>query len=241
MKVLVEKSYKKISKKAAYLVKQQINEKPASVIGLPTGSTPLKMYEELIEMYKRGAVDFSEVTTFNLDEYYGLPPDHPQSYHYYMWNNFFDHINIKEENVHILDGRTENIERECIEYETEIKNAGGIDLQVLGIGPNGHLGFNEPSETLNDKTHLVTLSKDTIEANSRFFDSKEEVPKKALTMGISTILKSDKIIIMASGENKASAIKKTLSGQINTCTPSTLLQTHPDVTVIIDQGAAIYL
>ncbi len=241
MKVLVEKSYDKISKKAAYLVKQQINEKPDTVLGLPTGTTPLKMYEELIKMNKRGEIDFSEVTTFNLDEYYGLQPDHPQSYHYYMWNNFFNHINIKEKNVNILDGMTENIERECIEYETKIKNKGGIDLQVLGIGPNGHIGFNEPSESLNDKTHFVTLTEDTIKANSRFFESKEEVPKKALTMGISTILKSDKIIIMASGESKASAIKKTLSGQINTSTPSTLLQTHPYVTVIVDQGAAIYL
>ena len=241
MKVLVEKSYNEISKKAAYLVKQQIKEKPNSVLGLPTGSTPLRMYDELIEMYERGEVDFSKVITFNLDEYYGLPPDHPQSYNYYMWNNFFDHINIKKENVHILDGMTNNIERECLEYETKIKNAGGIDLQILGIGPNGHIGFNEPSETLNDKTHLVTLTEETIETNSRFFDSKEKVPEKALTLGISTILKSDKIIIMASGESKASAIKKTLSGQINTCTPSTLLQTHSNVTVIVDQGAAIYL
>src|SRR6056297_3947506 len=241
MKVLVEKSYNEISKKAAYLVKQQINEKPNSVLGLPTGSTPLRMYDELIEMYERGEVDFSKVITFNLDEYYGLPPDHPQSYNYYMWNNFFDHINIKKENVHILDGMTNNIERECLEYETKIKNAGGIDLQILGIGPNGHIGFNEPSETLNDKTHLVTLTEETRESNSRFFDSKDEVPKKALTMGISTILKADKILIMASGESKASAIKKTLSGQINTCTPSTLLQTHSNVTVVIDQGAAIYL
>ncbi|HMA59697.1 MAG TPA: glucosamine-6-phosphate deaminase [Halanaerobiales bacterium] len=241
MRVLIEKDYNEMSKKAAYLVKKQINDKPDSVLGLPTGSTPLKMYKVLIEMYRRGEVDFSEVTTFNLDEYYGLPFDHSQSYHYYMWNNFFDHINIKDENVHILDGMTENIDQERIEYETKIKNAGGINLQVLGIGPNGHIGFNEPSETLNDKTHLVTLTEETRESNSRFFDSKDEVPKKALTMGISTILKADKILIMASGEGKASAIKKTLSGQINTCTPSTLLQTHSNVTVVIDQGAAIYL
>lgn len=241
MKVLVEKNYDKMSKKAAYLVKQQIKEKSDSVLGLPTGSTPLKMYEELVEMYNKGEVDFSKITTFNLDEYLGLSPDHPQSYHYYMYNNLFDHINIKEKNIHILDGKTENIKKECEEYEKKIEKAGGIDLQILGIGPNGHIGFNEPSRSLKDKTHLVKLSENTREANSRFFDSKEEVPKKALTMGISTILKADKIIIMAAGESKASAINKTLSGQIDTCTPSTLLQTHPDVTVIVDQKAALYL
>ncbi len=241
MKVIVEKDYKKMSKKAAQLVKHQINEKPDSVLGLPTGGTPLQMYSELIDMYKRGEVDFSQVVTFNLDEYYGLTPDHPQSYHYYMYNNFFDHVNIKEENINILDGMTQNIEKECEEYERKIEQAGGIDLQVLGIGPNGHIGFNEPSQSLKDKTHLVKLTEETREANSRFFESKEEVPKKALTMGISTILKSDKIIIMAAGENKASTINKTLSGQINTCTPSTLLQTHPDVTVIVDKDAARYL
>ncbi len=241
MKVIVEKNYEKMSKKAAQLVKHQINEKPDSVLGLPTGGTPLEMYSQLITMYKRGEVDFSKVATFNLDEYYGLSPDHPQSYHYYMYNNFFDHINIKEENIHILDGKTQNIKKECEEYERKIEQAGGIDLQILGIGPNGHIGFNEPSQSLKDKTHLVELTEETREANSRFFNSKEDVPKKALTMGISTILKSDKIIIMAAGENKASAINKTLSGQINTCTPSTLLQTHPDVTVIVDKDAACYL
>jgi len=241
MKVIVEKDYKKMSKKAAQLVKHQIIDKSDSVLGLPTGGTPLQMYSELIEMYKRGEVDFSQVVTFNLDEYYGLSPEHPQSYHYYMYDNFFDHINIREENIHILDGMTQNIEKECEEYERKIEQAGGIDLQVLGIGPNGHIGFNEPSQNLKDKTHLVKLTEETREANSRFFESKKEVPKKALTMGISTILKSDKIIIMAAGENKASAINKTLSGQINTCTPSTLLQTHPDVTVIVDKDAARYL
>jgi len=241
MKVIVERNYDKMSKKAAQLVKQQINDKPDSVLGLPTGGTPLKMYEELIEMYNKGEIDFSEVITFNLDEYCGLPPDHPQSYHYYMYKNFFDHVNIKEENINILDGMTQNIERECNEYEKRIEEAGGIDLQILGIGPNGHIGFNEPSESLNDKTHLVQLTEETREANSRFFNSKEDVPKKALTMGISSILKSDKIIIMASGESKASAINKTLSGQINTCTPSTLLQTHSNVSVIVDKDAALYL
>jgi glucosamine-6-phosphate deaminase len=238
MKVLVEKSYNEISKKAAYLVKQQINEKSDSVLGLPTGSTPLKMYEELIEMYERGEVDFSKVTTFNLDEYYGLPPDHPQSYNYYMWNNFFDHINIKEENVHILDGMTDNIERECLEYETKIKNAGGIDLQILGIGPNGHIGFNEPGGSLNVRTHQVDLAEETIEANSRFFDSKEKVPRKAITVGIATILKSNRILLMASGKNKARAIRETIGGYVSTEVPASLLQTHPEVTVIIDEEAA---
>ena len=241
MKVIVERNYKKMSKKAACVVKQQINDKPDTVLGLPTGGTPLKMYEELVDMYNKREIDFSQVITFNLDEYCGLPPDHPQSYHYYMYHNFFNHINIEEKNIHILDGMTHNIENECQEYEEKIDKVGGIDLQVLGVGPNGHIGFNEPSESLNDKTHLVTLSEETRKANSRFFNNLEDVPKKALTMGISTILKSDKIIVMAAGENKASAINKTLSGQINTNTPSTLLQTHPDVTLIVDKDAALYL
>ncbi len=238
MRIIVEENYEKMSKKAALLVASQVRLKPDCVLGLATGSTPLGMYEELIEMYKRDEIDFSRTTTFNLDEYYNLPPDNSQSYHYYMYHNFFKHININKENQNLLDGTTDNIKKECNNYDKKIKKAGGIDLQVLGIGANGHIGFNEPGEKLNVTTHLVDLSRETIKANSRFFDSKEEVPDQALTVGIATILKSDRIILLASGKNKAKAIKKTVNNNVTTKVPSSLLQTHPEITLIIDEKAA---
>ncbi len=241
MEILIKKDYEKISKKAANLIKKQINKNPRTVLGLPTGSTPFKMYQELIRMHQKGEIDFSNVVTFNLDEYYGLPADHPQSYHKYMWENFFKDINIKKENINILDGMTDDVKKECQKYEDKINKVGGIDLQILGIGSNGHIGFNEPGESLKRETHLVNLTEETRKANSRFFESIEAVPKKALTMGISTILKSDRIILMAAGEQKASVIKETIYGEINTQTPATLLQTHPEVTLIVDKKGAKYI
>ena len=238
MRVIIEKDYEAMSKKAALLVASQVRLKENSVLGLATGSTPLGMYDELIDMYKRDEIDFSKVKSFNLDEYCNLPAENPQSYHYYMKDNFFDHVNIPEENINLLDGMTDDVKRECIEYDMKIKRAGGIDLQVLGIGPNGHIGFNEPGEKLNVKTHQVDLAPETIEANSRFFDSKEDVPKKAITVGIATILKSNRILLLASGKNKAKAIKETVSGNVTTKVPSSLLQTHPEVTIIVDEEAA---
>ena len=238
MRVIIEKDYEAMSKKAALLVASQVRLKEDSVLGLATGSTPIGMYNELIEMYEKDEIDFSKVKTFNLDEYCNLPPENPQSYHYYMNENFFNHVNIPGENINLLDGMTDDLKKECIEYDMKIKRAGGIDLQVLGIGPNGHIGFNEPAEKLNVKTHQVDLAEETIEANSRFFDSKEDVPKKAITMGIATILKSNRILLLANGKNKAKAIKETVSGNVTTKVPSSLLQTHPEVTIIVDEEAA---
>lgn len=238
MRVIIEKDYEAMSKKAALLVASQVRLKPNSVLGLATGSTPLGMYDELIEMYEKDEIDFSEVKTFNLDEYCSLSPDNPQSYHYYMKNNFFDHINIHPSNTNLLDGMTNNVTEECLDYDRKIKRAGGIDLQVLGIGPNGHIGFNEPGEKLNVRTHQVDLAQETIEANSRFFDSRDKVPRKAITVGMATILKSNRILLMASGKNKARAIRESISGYVSTDVPASLLQTHPEVTVIIDEEAA---
>ncbi|ABY92722.1 MAG: Glucosamine-6-phosphate deaminase [Caldanaerobacter subterraneus] len=238
MKVIITVNYEEMSKKAAEIVKKQIKEKPNTVLGLATGSTPLGMYKHLIEMYKRGEIDFSNVITFNLDEYIGLSPDHPQSYHYFMFHNFFNHINIKKENVHIPNGIAEDLEEECRKYEEEIEKAGGIDLQILGIGINGHIGFNEPDESIETKTHVVTLTEKTINANKRFFKSAEEVPRKAITMGLGSIMKAKKIVLLASGKNKAEAIKETIKGQLTTKVPATVLALHHDVTIIIDKEAA---
>ncbi|MFW6006760.1 MAG: glucosamine-6-phosphate deaminase [Bacillota bacterium] len=238
MRIIVKKNYQEMSKQAALQTASQIRLKPDSVLGLATGSTPKGMYQELIKMYQKDELDFSRVTTFNLDEYYDISPDNPQSYHYYMYNNFFKHINIKPENYHLLDGTVDDVEKECNQYDEKIRESGGIDLQVLGIGPNGHIGFNEPGEQLNVTTHLVDLAEETIQANSRFFNSTREVPKQALTVGIATILKADRIILLASGKNKAEAIKKTVSKNVTTRVPSSLLQTHPDITLILDKKAA---
>jgi len=196
------------------------------------------MYDKLIEMFREDEVDFSEVQSFNLDEYCGLEADNPNSYHYYMHDNFFKDINIKKENIHIPDGKADDFAKECRDYEESIKKARGIDLQILGIGSNGHIGFNEPSENLNVATEVVNLTEETIKANSRYFESKDKVPKKAISMGMATILKADRIVLMASGKNKAEAIKQTVSGKISTQVPASLLQTHPQITILIDQEAA---
>lgn len=238
MKVIILKDYNEICKKAAQLFTKQIKNKKKSVLGLATGSTPIGVYNELIRKFQKGELDFSEVVTFNLDEYYGLSPEHPQSYHFFMWNKFFEHINIKKENVHLLNGITENIDKECAQYEALIKKSGGIDLQVLGIGNNGHIGFNEPDISLNTRTHLVNLTVKTIRANSRFFNIAQEVPKQAITMGIGTIMRARKIILLANGKRKAQVIEKTINSPITTKVPATVLQLHNDVTIIIDQEAA---
>ncbi|HHW56085.1 MAG TPA: glucosamine-6-phosphate deaminase [Clostridia bacterium] len=238
MRVIITVDYDEMSKRAAEIVKKQIKEKPDTILGLATGSTPLGMYKYLIEMYKKGEIDFSNVVTFNLDEYIGLSPDHPQSYHYFMYENFFNHINIKKQNIYIPNGVAEDLEEECKRYEEEIEKAGGIDLQILGIGVNGHIGFNEPDESIDTKTHVVALTEETIDANKRFFKSADEVPRKAITMGLGSIMKAKKIILLASGKNKAKAIKETIKGKLTTNVPSTVLALHPDVTIIIDKEAA---
>lgn len=238
MNIIKVKNYKELSMQAAGIVAAQISRKKNTVLGLPTGQTPLGMYQELVKRFRKGEIDFSQVITFNLDEYYGLSPEHPQSYNYYMWQTFFNNINIKKENVFIPDGVTKDVQKECRYYESLIEKKGGIDLQFLGIGDNGHIGFNEPATALNSKTHLVNLSQATIEANSRFFNDIEDVPRKALTMGMGTIMKAKQIILLASGMKKAPAIAKTINGKVSTEVPASLLQLHRDVTIIVDKDAA---
>ncbi len=227
-----------MSRKAALMTASQIILKPNSVLGLATGDTPRGMYQELINMYKNNEIDFSDIVTFNLDEYYGLPPDNPRSYHYYMENTFFNKINIKDENSHIPDGNAKEIKKHCREYEFKIKNHGGIDLQILGIVSNGHIGFNEPADRLNVKTDIVELSEETIEANSRFFNSKNNIPKRTISVGMATILKAKRILLLASGSKKAEAIRDTVSGYIDPKVPSSFLQLHNSVILIIDKKAA---
>ena len=239
MRIITCDTYEELSKKAAKIVASQITLKPDSVLGLATGSTPVGMYSALAKLCKRGELDFSEVKTFNLDEYYPISKANKQSYDYFMRKNLFSKINIKNENVHIPNGETTDPKKECEDYEKQIKASGGIDLQVLGIGQNGHIGFNEPDASLNSYTHLANLSENTISANSRFFDTPSEVPKQAMTMGISTILNAKKIILLASGANKRRVVSELINGGINTSIPATMLKTHPDVTLICDKDAYI--
>lgn len=238
MRIIVVDNYEEMSKKAANMVASQVILKPNSVLGLATGDTPVGMYEEIISLYKNEEVDFSKVKTFNLDEYYGLSKENPQSYYYYMMNHLFNHVNIDENNINIPNGMVDNIESECKNYDKRIVEVGGIDLQVLGIGVNGHIGFNEPDISFESETHLVNLDEKTIESNSRFFNSKEEVPTKAISMGIKTIMHSKKIILLACGNSKADAIFETINGKINPNMPASILQLHRDVVVIVDKEAA---
>lgn len=241
MRIYVMSDYQQLSKKAANLVASQIRLKPDSVLGLATGSTPEGMYKELVRLHKQDDLDFSEIVTFNLDEYCGLDKDNPQSYYYFMMKNLFSQVNIRLENIHIPDGKATHIDTECKRYEKAIRNAGGIDLQVLGIGRNGHIGFNEPDVKFEAVTHLVYLDEETIIDNSRFFDNIEDVPKAAISMGIKTIMQSKKIILLACGSEKAGIIKEALEGAITPETPASVLQIHPDVTVILDRKAAVLL
>ncbi|MBQ4109903.1 MAG: glucosamine-6-phosphate deaminase [Clostridia bacterium] len=237
MRVIICENYEEMSKQAAKLVISQVTLKPESILGLATGSTPIGMYDKLIEANKAGEVDFSKVTTFNLDEYYPLSADNDQSYHYFMNEHLFSKTNIPFERTHVPDGEAANPEKECEEYDKKIEAAGGIDLQILGIGQNGHIGFNEPDKNLIAGTHLTELTDSTIEANSRFFEKKEDVPTKALTMGIASILKSKKIIIMANGAAKHEVVSALMTPDITTDIPATMLKIHSDVVVICDKEA----
>lgn len=238
MNVYVVEDYVELSKKAARIVLEQIHFKKNSTLGLATGSTPLGMYKELINLYNNGLVDFSQVKTFNLDEYYGLSKSNNQSYYYYMKENFFQQVNIPEHHIDIPDGMAEWVEEECLRYEKRIEISGGIDLQILGIGRNGHIGFNEPDFKFEALTHLVNLDEDTIRANSRFFSSIKDVPNKAISMGMKTIMNSKKILLMASGKEKAEAIKNTIKGKINPGVPASILQLHSSVILLVDKEAA---
>ena len=238
MRIIVCENYEEVSKKAAQMILSQVTLKPNSVLGLATGSTPIGMYENLVKLNKKGDIDFSEVRTFNLDEYYNLPIDNNQSYHYFMYKNLFEHININPKNIHIPNGMTDDVDAECERYDELIKNAGGVDIQVLGIGNNAHIGFNEPTVNFEKGTHLVELDDSTIEANSRFFDNIEDVPKKAITMGVGSIFKSRKIMLIATGENKAEAIYNTVYGKVVPEVPASILQFHSDIVLILDKDAA---
>ena len=241
MKLIIEKDYEGISKRAAKEISKVINNKEHSILGLATGSSPIGLYEELIKLNEEKKVDFSKVTTINLDEYIGISNNHPQSYRYFMNNTLFNHINIDKNNTYVPNGNAEDMKAECIGYDKNIRDLGGIDVQLLGIGGNGHIAFNEPDEELVLGTHVTGLTESTIKANSRFFDSIDEVPKKAITMGLGEIMKAKSIILIASGEGKAEAIAKLFSGKITTKSPATLLAVHSDVTVIIDEQAASLL
>ena len=237
MRVYRVKNYKEMSRKAANLISAQVILKPNCVLGLATGSTPIGIYDQLVDWYCKKDIDFSEVITVNLDEYCGLAKDNHQSYYYFMHTHFFDRINIHPENTFIPDGTCENSEYECRRYEKQIHTLGGIDMQLLGLGCNGHIGFNEPSDYFGTVTHCVNLTQSTINANKRFFASEADVPRQAYTMGIGTILQAKKILLVASGENKAKALHDTLFGPVTPSVPASILQIHSDVTIVADEAA----
>jgi len=234
-----------MSKWAANHVAQRINEfKPTAkrpfVLGLPTGSTPLGTYKELINLNKAGKVSFANVVTFNMDEYIGIPEEHPESYHSFMWNNFFSHIDVKKGNVHILNGNAPDLEAECANYEAQIKSFGGIDLFMGGIGPDGHIAFNEPGSSLTSRTRVKTLTTDTIIANSRFFDNDvNKVPKQALTVGVGTVMDSREVMILANGHNKAVALQHAIEGGISQMWTVSVLQMHPKGIIVCDDAATV--
>jgi len=233
MKWIKVSNYKDLSEEAAKIMKERINNKPNLTIGLATGSTPEGLYKELIKAYKQGELSFSEVTSYNLDEYIGLDINSPQSYYQFMFQKLFNNVDIQKEKIHIPNGNTKDLQVECVQYEELIKNSGGIDIQVLGIGNNGHIAFNEPGTSFDAKTHVVELDESTIAANARFFNNKDEVPVQAITMGIGTIMKSKEILLLISGKGKQEAIEKLKSGVVTEDFPASILHKHPNVTVII--------
>ncbi len=237
MKIIRAKDYKDMSRKAANIISAQVIMKPNCVLGLATGGTPVGTYAQLIDWYNKGDVDFSEVTTVNLDEYRGLPRDHEQSYWYFMHKNFFDSVNVQPDRIFVPDGSNPNAEEACREYDAIIRNVGGIDLQLLGIGEDGHIGFNEPGEAFELGTHCVDLTESTINANQRFFNSRDEVPRQAYTMGIKTIMQARKVLMVANGANKAEIIKKAFFGPVTPEVPASILQMHPDFILVGDQEA----
>ena len=241
MRFIVTKDYNDMSRKAANIISAQIITKPNCVLGLATGSTPVGTYKQLVEWYNKGDLDFSEVSTVNLDEYKGLDHDNDQSYYYFMMNNLFKHVNIDLSRTHVPDGTEPDPEKACADYEKIVKSYGGIDLQLLGLGHNGHIGFNEPSDNFAKVTHCVDLTESTIKANARFFEKIEDVPTQAYTMGIGTIFKAKRILLIASGKDKAEIVKKAFCGPIDPQVPASILQLHPDVTVVLDEDAASLL
>jgi len=227
-----------MSRTAADIVETLVKGKPDAVLGLATGSTPVGLYQELARRFGTNGLDFSRVTSFNLDEYVGLASDHDQSYHYFMQDNLFQHINIPSDKAHVPDGMSEDHEAFCEQYEQAIVDAGGIDLQVLGIGGDGHIAFNEPGSSLGSRTRLKTLTNETVDDNSRFFDSIDDVPRYAITMGVGTILEAGHCVLMANGEKKAEVVALALEGPVSALVTASALQLHRKVTVILDEPAA---
>lgn len=242
MLVILKRDVEEVSRQAAQLVASAVRKKPALTLGLATGGTMVRVYKHLVKLYEEKSVDFSRVVTFNLDEYLGLPPTHPQSFHHFMQKNFFSHVNVAPGNIHIPDGTIRgNYDQYCTSYEESIRTAGGIDLQILGIGRNGHIGFNEPTSSIGSRTRLKVLSRETIDDNSKFFAPGEESPRCAITMGIGSILEARKILLIATGATKAAAVTKSIEGPITSAVSASALQLHPDVTFIVDDAAASHL
>ena len=241
MRIYCEKDYDAMSRRAACVIAAQVVAKPDCVLGLATGSSPVGTYKQLIQWHKQGDLSFHEVRSVNLDEYYGLAPDHDQSYRYFMQTNLFDHVDITPENTNVPDGLAKDPAAECARYEELAAGLGYADLQLLGIGRNGHIGFNEPCGEFIKATHLVDLTESTIQANARFFASADEVPKQALTMGIGTIVRARKILVVASGADKADAVVKAFFGPITPEVPASILQLHPDVTLVADEAAMSHI
>jgi len=237
MKIYAAKDYADLSRKAANIISAQVIMKPNAVLGLATGSTPVGAYRQLIEWYNKGDIDFSQTFSINLDEYKGLSGEHNQSYRYFMNHNLFDHVNIKKENTNVPNGLAEDATDECRRYNNVIKTLGGIDLQLLGIGGNGHIGFNEPGSAFEKETHLVTLTEQTRQSNARFFSSIDEVPTHAFTMGIKSIMSARKVLLLATGDAKAQALYDSFFGPVTPGVPASILQLHNDCIVIADEAA----
>ncbi|MCK4641523.1 MAG: glucosamine-6-phosphate deaminase [Candidatus Marinimicrobia bacterium] len=245
MRILIHEDYEKLSKWVAYYIAGEINKaNPTSdkpyVLGLPTGSSPIGTYREIIKLYKEGKVSFKNVVTFNMDEYVGFPEDHPESYHFFMWHNLFSHIDIPKENVNILNGNADDLNKECLEYEEKIKKAGGIDLFLGGIGPDGHIAFNEPGSSLASRTRIKTLKYDTIIANSRFFDNDvSKVPKTALTVGVATVMDAKTVVVIINGYKKARALQKVVEEGVNHMWTVSMLQLHERGIIVCDEEASM--
>ena len=237
MRIYKTKDYDEMSRVAANIISAQVILKPESILGLATGSSPIGVYDQLVEWYKKGDLDFSRVTTVNLDEYKGLPKENEQSYYYFMHEYLFDKVNINVENTYLPDGMNMDSEAEAARYEGVLASVGQVDLQLLGMGHNGHIGFNEPGDVFAKATHCVDLKESTIEANKRFFESADDVPRQAYSMGIGTILKSKKLLVVVSGEGKAEALKNSICGPVTPQVPGSILQFHPDVTIVADEAA----
>ncbi len=241
MNIIISNDYDELSLEAANLVAEIVKQNAYPVLGLATGSTPEGMYKILVEMYRNKKIDFRNVVSFNLDEYIGISSGHPQSYYHYMFSRFYSHVNINPDNIHIPNCQGNDCQVICKMYDEAINAAGGIDIQVLGIGSNGHIGFNEPSEKLYVNTHVTDLAEETIKDNSRFFGKMKDVPRQAITMGVGAILKAKKVVLLAYGSNKANAIRTAFNGEITTSVPASFLQLHSDLTLIADRDAVSLL